>query len=155
MFGSPDIHRAGSRSILACPYCHGLQAIPPQPVRLAIDAQYNDMFKFIFGFGGGNLRILDREGNLLREIRWVFFLPRVRQRIDEIVEVTPVAALSAFEARHGSGGVPPSRRCGRGSWRVAASDPRTTIARRLTHAQLLRRRLGRDNPHRAVPLLRP
>jgi hypothetical protein len=62
---------------------------------LTIDAQYNDMFKFIFGFGGGSLRILDREGNLLREIRWVFFLPRVRQRIDEIVEVAPVAALAA------------------------------------------------------------
>ena len=44
---------------------------------------------------GGSLRILDREGNLLREIRWVFFLPRVRQRIDEIVEVAPVAALAA------------------------------------------------------------
>ena len=62
---------------------------------LTIDAQYNDMFKFIFGFGGGSLRVLDREGNLLREIRWVFFLPRVRQRIDEIVEVAPVAALAA------------------------------------------------------------
>jgi hypothetical protein len=62
---------------------------------LTINAQYNDMFKFIFGFGGGSLRILDRNGNLLREIRWVFFLPRVRQRIDEIVEVAPVAALTA------------------------------------------------------------
>ena len=62
---------------------------------LTIDAQYNDMFKFIFGFGGGSLRILDREVNLLRESRWVFFLPRVRQRIDEIVEVAPVAALAA------------------------------------------------------------
>jgi hypothetical protein len=36
-----------------------------------------------------------KEGNVLREIRWVFFLPRVRQRIDEIVEVAPVAALAA------------------------------------------------------------
>ena len=62
---------------------------------LTIDAQYNDMFKFLFGFGGGSLRILDREGNVLREIRWVFFLPRVRQRIDEIVEVAPIAALAA------------------------------------------------------------
>lgn len=62
---------------------------------LTIDAQYNDMLKFIFGFGGGSLRVLDREGNVLREIRRVFFLPRVRQRIDEIVEVAPVAALAA------------------------------------------------------------
>lgn len=62
---------------------------------LTIDAQYNDMLKFILGFGGGSLRVLDREGNILREIRWVFFLPRVRQRIDEIVEVAPVAALAA------------------------------------------------------------
>ena len=36
MFGSPDVHRAGTRRILACPYCNGLQAIPPQPVRFAI-----------------------------------------------------------------------------------------------------------------------
>lgn len=36
MLGSPDVHRAGTRRILACPYCHGLQAIPPQPVRFAI-----------------------------------------------------------------------------------------------------------------------
>jgi hypothetical protein len=36
-----------------------------------------------------------KEGNVLRGIRWVFFLPRVRQRIDEIVEVAPVAALAA------------------------------------------------------------
>jgi hypothetical protein len=62
---------------------------------LTIDAQYNDMFKFLLGFGGGSVRILDREGNLLREIRWVFFLPRVRQCIDEIVEVAPVAALAS------------------------------------------------------------
>ena len=34
MFGSPDVHRAGTRRILACPYCNGLQAIPPQPVRI-------------------------------------------------------------------------------------------------------------------------
>jgi hypothetical protein len=36
VFGSPDIDRAGTRRILACPYCHGLQAIPPQPVRFTI-----------------------------------------------------------------------------------------------------------------------
>jgi hypothetical protein len=47
------------------------------------------------GFGGGSLRILDRQGNILREIRWVFFLPRVRQRIDEVVEVAPIAAITA------------------------------------------------------------
>ena len=62
---------------------------------LTIDAQYNDMFKFIFGFGGGSLRILDRDGNLLREIRWVCFFPWVRQRIDEIVEVAPIAIVAA------------------------------------------------------------
>ena len=62
---------------------------------LTIDAQYNDMFKFLLGFGGGSLRILDRGGNVLREIRWVFFLPRVRQHIDEIVEVAPIAAMAA------------------------------------------------------------
>jgi hypothetical protein len=62
---------------------------------LTIDAQYNDMFKFLFGFGGGSLRILDRGGNVLREIRWVFFLPWVRQHIDEIIEVAPIAAIAA------------------------------------------------------------
>jgi hypothetical protein len=62
---------------------------------LTIDAQYNDMFKFLFGFGGGSLRILDRGGNVLREIRWVFFLPWVRQHIDEIIEVAPIAAITA------------------------------------------------------------
>ena len=53
------------------------------------------MDRFISGFGRGSLRILDREGNLLREIRRVFFLPGVRQHIDEIVEVAPVAAQAA------------------------------------------------------------
>jgi hypothetical protein len=53
------------------------------------------MFKFLFGFGGGSLRILDRGGNVLREIRWVFFLPRVRQHIDEVIEVAPIAAIAA------------------------------------------------------------
>lgn len=62
---------------------------------LTIDAQYNDMFKFVLGFGGGTLRILDRDGGVVREIRWVLFLPWVRQRIDDIVEVAPVAALVA------------------------------------------------------------
>ena len=121
---------------------------------LTIDAQYNDMFKFIFGFGGGSLRILDREGNVLREIRWVFFLPRVRQRIDEIVEVAPVAAWRRIEARR------------RGRWCVPLSLPDGRAAGRgirpeehhheeMTNAQLLRRRLGRDGPHRAVPPLPP
>ena len=38
VFGSPDVHRAGTRRILACPYCHGLQAVPPQPVQVVIFA---------------------------------------------------------------------------------------------------------------------
>jgi hypothetical protein len=36
VFGSLDVHRAGTRRILTCPYCNGLQAIPPQPVGFAI-----------------------------------------------------------------------------------------------------------------------
>jgi hypothetical protein len=36
MVGSPDVHRAGIRRILACPYCHGLQGIPAQPVRFVL-----------------------------------------------------------------------------------------------------------------------
>jgi hypothetical protein len=36
VFGSPDVHRVGTRRILACPYCNGLQAIPAQPVQFAI-----------------------------------------------------------------------------------------------------------------------
>jgi hypothetical protein len=49
---------------------------------LTIDAQYNDMLKFILGFGGGSLRILDRDGDVLREIRWVFFLRPAEDRRD-------------------------------------------------------------------------
>ena len=107
---------------------------------LTIDAQYNDMFKFIFGFGGGSLRILDREGNLLREIRWVFFLPRVRQRIDEIVEVAPVAASRRWRPSRGGDGLFSRDRTGlvasaRSPMRPEivglAADPRTIIARRL------------------------
>jgi hypothetical protein len=36
VFRSPDVHRVGTRRILACPYCDGLQAIPPRPLQLAI-----------------------------------------------------------------------------------------------------------------------
>jgi hypothetical protein len=36
MVGSPDVHRAGIRRILACPYCHGPQGVPSQPVRFVL-----------------------------------------------------------------------------------------------------------------------
>jgi hypothetical protein len=38
VFDSPDVPPAGTRRILVCPYCHGLQAVPPQPVQVAIFA---------------------------------------------------------------------------------------------------------------------
>jgi hypothetical protein len=57
-----------------------------------ISARYDDLPKFILGFGGGSLSILDREGNLLQEIRWVFCLPRVLRRIDDLAGIPPVVA---------------------------------------------------------------
>jgi hypothetical protein len=58
MFGSPDVHRAGTRRTLACPYCHGLQAIPPQPARFAIGCR---KYHRVFGITeAGAVRSSDR-----------------------------------------------------------------------------------------------
>ena len=63
---------------------------------MAIEHRFTTTWSSLSSVSGeGACGFLDREGNLLRELRWVFFLPGVRQRIDEIVEVAPVAALAA------------------------------------------------------------
>ena len=66
MFGSPDIHRAGTRRILACPYCHGLQAIPAQPVQLAIGCRESGVQVAIVPGPGLSARTCSRMRGLAR-----------------------------------------------------------------------------------------